>query len=163
MLSQRDWMLVKVIWDFLLDVSFFMSLFSVLKKNFSWADRVVCFVFFWGCDIEWFTQRHMYAKKTCFFLVFLADICGIQLFTRREEKRPQSKRCSKFGGRRTEKRPQTKRSSKFRGNGVLNPMRVLRTEMHAMRQYLRLNCHRLRCWSFWVWSLQAKGLKLCPD
>ena len=89
-----------------------------------------------GCDIEWFTQTHMYANKTWVF-IFLAYICGIQWFTQREEKRTQSKRCSKFRGKRAEKRPQTKRSSKFRGNGVLNPMTVLRTEMHAMSKYLR--------------------------
>ena len=137
-----------------------MSLFSVLKKTS--AELIVLFVLFsFEVATSNGSHRDICMQKNFLFFVFLADICGIQLFTRREEKRPQSKRCSKFRGRRTEKRPQTKRSSKFRGNGVLNPMRVLRTEMHAMRQYLRLNCHRLRCWSFWVWSLQAKGLKLC--
>ena len=38
--------------------------FSVFE---CFADRVVCFVFFWGCDIEWFTQGHMYAKKLALF------------------------------------------------------------------------------------------------
>ena len=82
------------------------------------------------------SHRHI-CMQTKLGYIFLAYICGIQWFTQREEKRTQSKRCSKFRGKRAEKRPQTKRSSKFRGNGVLNPMTVLRTEMHAMSKYLR--------------------------
>ena len=50
--------------------------FSVFE---CFADRIVCFVFFWGCDIEWFTQGHMYAKKTSFVL-----------FTGREERTEKS-------------------------------------------------------------------------
>ena len=114
-----------------------MSLFSVFKKSFFGT-------IFPEVNVSSFPRlRHRmvhtdtYVCKQNLGIYFLAYICGIQWFTQREEKRTQSKRCSKFRGKRAEKRPQTKRSSKFRGNGVLNPMTVLRTEMHAMSKYLR--------------------------
>ena len=79
-------MLVKVIWDFLLDVSFFMSLFSVLKKTS--AELIVLFVLF-SFEVATSNGSHRdicMQKKLAFFCFFSGHLRHPVVHTARRKK-----------------------------------------------------------------------------
>ena len=78
-LSERNFLLLAIIWTFLITVASLVSSSAIPKVNLLWNDKIVHFLFYFFFVVFWSIALHknFYSKKYSFIIVVFAIVYGI--------------------------------------------------------------------------------------
>ena len=78
-LSERNFLLLAIIWTVLITVASLVSSSAIPKVNLLWNDKIVHFLFYFFFVVFWSIALHknFYSKKYSFIIVVFAIVYGI--------------------------------------------------------------------------------------